>query len=265
MLLVKNPAGRERGRAHARRRARARRSRSSRSTTTIADGRDVSWIWDVDFEPLARRPRPPRRHRHAGRRARAALRLRRPRARPDRGRPVARGGARPRPRADACGRRAGGAPDLHRDARAPRSIVAGRGHVDELLGERGMRIRVGHLYPDYLNIYADRGNIAVLAERARLRGHELDVRAIGMGDARSGGRDRPLLRRRRPGPRAGAGRARPRREGRAAPRGRRGGSGVSRRLRRLPAARPLLPRRRRRRAAGHRPAAAAHGRRASGG
>jgi len=46
-----------------------------------------------------------------------------------------------------------------------------------------MKIRVGHLYPDYLNIYADRGNIAVLTERARLRGHELEVRAIGMGDA----------------------------------------------------------------------------------
>jgi hypothetical protein len=44
-----------------------------------------------------------------------------------------------------------------------------------------MRIVVGHLYPDYLNIYADRGNIAVLTERARARGHELDVRAIGMG------------------------------------------------------------------------------------
>ncbi|HEY6961095.1 MAG TPA: hypothetical protein VI408_04315 [Gaiellaceae bacterium] len=44
-----------------------------------------------------------------------------------------------------------------------------------------MKIRVGHLYPDYLNIYADRGNIAVFAERARARGHELDVRAIGMG------------------------------------------------------------------------------------
>ena len=43
------------------------------------------------------------------------------------------------------------------------------------------RIRVGHLYPDYLNIYADRGNIAVLAERARERGLELDVEAIGMG------------------------------------------------------------------------------------
>ena len=45
-----------------------------------------------------------------------------------------------------------------------------------------MRIRVGHLYPEYLNIYADRGNIAVLARRALLRGHELDVRAISLGD-----------------------------------------------------------------------------------
>ncbi len=45
-----------------------------------------------------------------------------------------------------------------------------------------MRIRVGHLYPDYLNIYADRGNIAVLARRAQWRGHELEVRAVSMGD-----------------------------------------------------------------------------------
>jgi len=46
-----------------------------------------------------------------------------------------------------------------------------------------MRIVVGHLYPDYLNIYADRGNMAVLAWRAARRGHELEVRAIGLGDA----------------------------------------------------------------------------------
>ena len=46
-----------------------------------------------------------------------------------------------------------------------------------------MKIRVGHLYPDYLNIYADRGNIAVLARRAAARGHELDVVAVGMHDA----------------------------------------------------------------------------------
>ena len=45
-----------------------------------------------------------------------------------------------------------------------------------------MRISVAHLYPDYLNIYADRGNIAVFARRARARGHELDVTAVGMGE-----------------------------------------------------------------------------------
>jgi CobQ-like glutamine amidotransferase family enzyme len=44
-------------------------------------------------------------------------------------------------------------------------------------------IRVGHLYPEYLNIYADRGNIAVLLQRARWRGHDLAVDAIGMDDA----------------------------------------------------------------------------------
>jgi hypothetical protein len=43
-----------------------------------------------------------------------------------------------------------------------------------------MKVRVGHLYPDYLNIYADRGNIAVLTERARRRGHELEVVPIGL-------------------------------------------------------------------------------------
>jgi lipid II isoglutaminyl synthase (glutamine-hydrolysing) len=45
------------------------------------------------------------------------------------------------------------------------------------------RVVVGHLYPSYLNIYADRGNIAVLAARAAWRGVALDVRTIGPGDA----------------------------------------------------------------------------------
>jgi hypothetical protein len=45
-----------------------------------------------------------------------------------------------------------------------------------------MRIRVGHLYPDYLNIYADRGNIAVLSRRAAQRGWELEVTAFAPGD-----------------------------------------------------------------------------------
>jgi CobQ-like glutamine amidotransferase family enzyme len=46
-----------------------------------------------------------------------------------------------------------------------------------------MKIVVGHLYPDYLNIYADRGNIAVLARRAAWRGFELDVRTVSIGEA----------------------------------------------------------------------------------
>jgi CobQ-like glutamine amidotransferase family enzyme len=43
-----------------------------------------------------------------------------------------------------------------------------------------VRISIGHLYPDYLNIYADRGNIAVLASRAARRGIDFEVTAIGL-------------------------------------------------------------------------------------
>ena len=46
-----------------------------------------------------------------------------------------------------------------------------------------MKLRIGHLYPDYLNIYADRGNIAVLSRRAAWRGHDLEVNALTVGDA----------------------------------------------------------------------------------
>src|SRR5438045_6983076 len=50
-----------------------------------------------------------------------------------------------------------------------------------------MKLVVGHLFPDYLNIYADRGNIAVLARRAAWRGHELEVRPLGARGALSQG------------------------------------------------------------------------------
>jgi lipid II isoglutaminyl synthase (glutamine-hydrolysing) len=53
-----------------------------------------------------------------------------------------------------------------------------------------MKLVVGHLYPDYLNIYADRGNIAVLTRRAAWRGLGLEVEAIGVGEpVRSGAHD----------------------------------------------------------------------------
>jgi CobQ-like glutamine amidotransferase family enzyme len=44
------------------------------------------------------------------------------------------------------------------------------------------KIVVGHLYPEYLNIYADRGNMAVLERRAVWRGIGFDYRAIGLGE-----------------------------------------------------------------------------------
>jgi lipid II isoglutaminyl synthase (glutamine-hydrolysing) len=43
-------------------------------------------------------------------------------------------------------------------------------------------LRVGHLYPEYLNIYADRGNIAVLEHRAAGRGLALAVEPVSVGD-----------------------------------------------------------------------------------
>jgi len=43
-------------------------------------------------------------------------------------------------------------------------------------------LRICHLYPDLLNLYGDRGNIMVLATRARRRGIEVRVRDAGLGD-----------------------------------------------------------------------------------
>ena len=53
-----------------------------------------------------------------------------------------------------------------------------------------MKVVIGHLYPDYLNIYADRGNIAVFERRAAWRGIELEVEEIGPeDDVRAGAYD----------------------------------------------------------------------------
>ena len=46
-------------------------------------------------------------------------------------------------------------------------LLAARGLTKPYWERCDDAIRVGHLYPDYLNIYADRGNIAVLARRPR--------------------------------------------------------------------------------------------------
>jgi CobQ-like glutamine amidotransferase family enzyme len=45
-----------------------------------------------------------------------------------------------------------------------------------------MKLRVCHLYPEHLNIYADRGNMAVLDHRCRWRGIECRIEGCGPGD-----------------------------------------------------------------------------------
>jgi CobQ-like glutamine amidotransferase family enzyme len=45
-----------------------------------------------------------------------------------------------------------------------------------------VKLVVAHLYPDYLNIYADRGNMAVLERRAAWRGIGFDYRPVSAGE-----------------------------------------------------------------------------------
>ncbi len=44
-------------------------------------------------------------------------------------------------------------------------------------------LRVGALYPDLMNIYADRGNMMLLQRRCAWRGIGFELRGIGLGDA----------------------------------------------------------------------------------
>jgi CobQ-like glutamine amidotransferase family enzyme len=43
-------------------------------------------------------------------------------------------------------------------------------------------LRLGHLYPSLMNVYGDRGNIICLSRRCRLRGIELQVTPLELGD-----------------------------------------------------------------------------------
>ncbi|MET0813302.1 MAG: glutamine amidotransferase [Microbacterium sp.] len=44
-------------------------------------------------------------------------------------------------------------------------------------------LRIVQLYPDLLGVTGDRGNVDVLATRARLAGHDVVVETVGIGDA----------------------------------------------------------------------------------
>ena len=149
----------------------------------IADGQDVSWIWDVDFEPLLAGVE--RLVASGGRAAELALRFkygglatrRRSRWSPSSSARSTAGSRSTPPGGELV------VLPTYTAMLALRRIVAERGLRSDLLGARRMRIRVGHLYPDYLNIYADRGNIAVLdAARGAGEGTSSTSRRSSVGD-----------------------------------------------------------------------------------
>ena len=104
--------------------------------------------------------------------------------------------------------------------RPPRRLHRRRPRQGEL-----MELRVLSLYPEQMNIYADRGNIVFLQRRCEWRGIGFSHAGAGPGRRRRPHRPRPLLHRRRPGPRPAHGR---RRHGRQQAR-RPGGGGRERR------------------------------------
>ena len=67
-----------------------------------------------------------------------------------------------------------------------------------------MELRLLALYPEQMNIYADRGNILFLQRRCEWRGIGFELASAGPGERLRPRRARPDLHRRRPGPRPAA-------------------------------------------------------------
>ena len=45
-----------------------------------------------------------------------------------------------------------------------------------------MKLTIGHLFPDLLNLYGDRGNIQCLLQRLKWRGIEAEVKTFSIDD-----------------------------------------------------------------------------------
>src|SRR5689334_11571069 len=45
-----------------------------------------------------------------------------------------------------------------------------------------MDLRIGHLYPDLMSIYGDRGNVLTLVQRAKWRGIDAETRGFTAGE-----------------------------------------------------------------------------------
>ena len=138
-----------------------------------ADGRDVSWLWDVDFSCLAAPISSDARRSTAGTRAAdMAVRLRYDDIAVDEVEP-----------------------DLEKAVRSAVEAVPAGGHVVVFstytamwalhaillrIGQAGMKLI--HLYPREMNIYGDTGNVLVLQRRLQWRGLPVEVVPVSVGD-----------------------------------------------------------------------------------
>lgn len=50
------------------------------------------------------------------------------------------------------------------------------------MADKNMKITIGHLYPDLLNLYGDRGNIACMMQRCKWRGIDAETMEFNTGD-----------------------------------------------------------------------------------
>ena len=112
----------------------------------IADGRDVSWVWDADFELLARLGAPRHLRRHAGAGDGAAAEIRRLAGGADRGRAGDR--RLPRPRGRRRARAPLRPPHLHRPARAAQAALLPRPGEGVLASEASDRRRHAVIWHD---------------------------------------------------------------------------------------------------------------------
>ena len=154
----------------------------------IADGRDVSWIWDADYELLAGRVRSAT---CSGTRApELALRLKYAGIDPHRIKVIddleraLRSAAADRP---GHGR---GEPlyvlPTYTAMLALRELLVATWRGRQLMAlsvTGGRTLRVCALYPDLMNIYADRGNLLVLQRRCEWRGIGFELAGSGLGES----------------------------------------------------------------------------------
>jgi len=184
----------------------------------IADGRDISWIWDVDMEDLL--PEAEALFTTGTRRHEMALRLNYAGVPADRIETVgslaealealeARGHRRVfvlptytalkevrrtlmswQPVDQAASSAGGGAEDRGPAGSDPRAGAAAVGDATRARrAPLGRRIVAVHLYPTTMNTYGDRGNVAALTTRARRRGIDLVWHPVELGEQAPEGPD----------------------------------------------------------------------------